>query len=132
MPITDIYLEPTSTDRRDEVKSYRIDFDQRIDDRTGKPVGRPILTQFTVRIRRESEKNVPFYVDWMLDPTKKESLTISFYDNDKLIREIKINDAYLYSYNQNCSEAGAIEETLILSPSRTEIDTIPFDRKDAM
>lgn len=131
MPVTDIYLEPSGAGRRDRVMSYHIDFDQRIDDRTGKPVGRPVLTQLSVRIRRESEEDVPFYIDWMLEPTKLVDLDISFYDDAKLVREIKINQAYLVSYNQDCSEPGAIEETLILSPNRTEIDTVPFDRRDA-
>lgn len=131
MPVTDIYLEPTGSGRRDRVTSYHIDFDQRIDDRTGRPIGRPVLTQLSVRIRRDSEEDVPFYIDWMLEPTKQVSLDISFYDDNKLVREIKITDAYLISYNQDCSDPGAIEETLILSPSQTEIDTVPFDRKDA-
>lgn len=132
MPITSIFLEPASEQRRDRVLSYHIDFDQRIDDRTGKPVGRPVLTQFSIRIRRESEEEVRFYIDWMLDPTKQESLDISFYDDQKLVREIKITDAYLFSYNQDSSDPGAIEETLILSPSQVEIDGIPFDRKDSL
>lgn len=131
MPVTDIYLEPSGAGRRDRVTSYHIDFDQRIDDRTGRPIGRPVLTQLSVRIRRDSEEDVPFYIDWMLEPTKQVSLDISFYDDNKLVREIKITDAYLISYNQDCSDPGAIEETLILSPSQTEIDTVPFDRKDA-
>ncbi|MBL7794054.1 MAG: hypothetical protein JNK77_17125 [Saprospiraceae bacterium] len=131
MPITDIYLEPAGEDRRDRVLSYHIDFDQRIDERTGKPVGRPVLTQISIRIRRESEPAAPFYIDWMLDPTRQESLDISFYDNNQLVRCIRITEAYLVSYNQDCCEPGAIEETLILSPQQLEIDTIPFDRQDA-
>lgn len=130
MPITDIYLEPSSQDRRDRVVSYHVDFDQRVDDRTGKPVGRPVLTQFSVRIRRNSDEPTPFYIDWMLDPIKQESLDICFYADNKLERSLKIIDAYLVSYNQDCSDAGTIEETLILSPYETEIDTISFKRKD--
>lgn len=131
MPITDIYLEPNGENRQ-RVMSYHIDFDQRIDDRMGKPIGRPVLTQFSIRIRRDSEENEPFYVDWMLEPSKQVTLDISFYDDARLVREIKISDAYLISYNQDCSDPGAIEETLVLSPSKLEIDTVPFDRKDAM
>lgn len=131
MAITDMFLEPRGQDRKDRVMSYHIDFDQRIDDRTGRPVGRPVLTQFSIRIRRESEPAVPFYIDWMLDPTRQESLEISFYAADHLARCIRITDAYLISYNQDCVEPGAIEETLVLSPQQTEIDTIPFNRRDA-
>lgn len=128
MPITDIFLE--AGDRKDQVLSYHIDFDQRIDDRTGKPVGRPSLTQFSIRIRRESEPAAPFYVEWQLDPTQQENLDICFYDNHQLKRSIKIEEAYLVSYNQDNHEPGAIEETLIISPRKVEIDGTPFDRED--
>lgn len=131
MPITSIYLEPKNASRKDHVLSYHIDFDQSIDERTGKPIGQPILTQLSVRIRRASEPDAPYYVDWMLDPTKTQSVDICFYDNNRLARRVKITDAYLTSYNQDCSAPGTIEETLILSPSQMEIDTIPFDRKEA-
>ncbi|MBK8922368.1 MAG: hypothetical protein IPM81_12835 [Saprospirales bacterium] len=82
-------------------------------------------------MRRASEPDAPYYVDWMLDPTKTQSVDICFYDNNRLARRVKITDAYLTSYNQDCSAPGTIEETLILSPSQMEIDTIPFDRKEA-
>lgn len=129
MPITDIFLE--AGDRKDRLMYYHIDFDQRIDERTGKPVGRPVLTQFSLRIRRESEVAVPFYIRWQLDPTMQQDLDISFYDNHQLKREIKIENAYLVSYNQDNNQPGYIEETLILSPEKVEIDGETFDRKDA-
>ncbi len=128
MPITDIFLEPSSEDRQDRVMTYHIDFDQRIDDRTGRPIGRPVLTQFAIRIRRDSEEGAPFYVNWMTEPTQQESLKISFYDDNKLVRFINIENAFLVSYNQDCSDAGSIEETLIVSPQRTEIDGVSFER----
>lgn len=131
MPITDIYLEPSGSARY-QVLSYHIDFDQRTDDRTGKPVGRPVLTQFSVRIRRDSEPDEPFYIEWMLEPTKQVSLDISFYNANRLIRKLKITDAFLVSYNQDVTAPGTIEETLVLSPEALEIDTISFKRKDAM
>lgn len=130
MPITDLYLEPQGENRQ-PIISYHIDFDQRIDDRTGKPVGRPVLTQLSVRIRRESEPAEPFYIDWQLEPTKQVNLDICFYDNNQLKKSIKITNAYLVSYNQDCEDPGTIEETLILSPDTVEIDGVTFDRKDA-
>jgi hypothetical protein len=130
MPITDIFLEPQSKDRKDQLLSYNIDFDQRIDDRTGQPVGRPSLTQFTIRIRRDSELAAPFYINWQLQPTQQESLKICFYDNHQLKRTIDIEDAYLIQYNQDNMQAGYIEETLVLSPQQVNIDGIPFDRED--
>jgi hypothetical protein len=130
MPITDIFLEPASTDRKDQVLSYHVDIDQSIDPRTGKPVGRPALTQLSIRIRRESEPEVDFYIKWQLEPTQLEDLDICFYDDHQLKRSIKIQQAYLVSYNQDCKEAGAIEETLVLSPNKVSIDGHEFDRKD--
>jgi len=130
MPITKLLLEPVG-EKPQEVLSYHIDYDQRIDDRTGKPVGRPVLTQVSVRIRRESEVEEPFYIDWQLEHTKQVNLDICFYDQNQLKRSIKITGAYLVSYNQDCSDPGAIEETLILSPDELVIDGISFNRRDA-
>lgn len=131
MPITDLYLEPSGKKNRDRVLSYHIDFDQRIDNRTGKPVGRPVLTQMSVKINRDSEPSEPFYIEWQLEPTKQVDLDISFYDNHQLKRSIKISRAYLVSYNQTCTQAGNVEEILILSPDEVDIDGVPFKRKDA-
>lgn len=128
MPVTDIFLEVD--DRKDQLTGYHIDFDQRIDDRTGKPVGRPSLTQFSIRIRRESEEAAPTYIDWQLEPTMQKDLDICFYDNHQLKRTIKIGQAYLVSYNQDNNEPGAIEESLVLSPQTLELDGVSFDRKD--
>lgn len=130
MPITNIFLEPGAEERRDPVLSYHIDFDQRMDDRTGEPVGRPILTQFSICIRRKSEEEAEFYINWQLDPTLQQNLHICFYDNQQLKRSIKIQDAYLVSYNQDCRQPGTIEETLVISPQKVEIDGVVFDRKD--
>lgn len=128
MPITDIFLEGGG--RKDQLLSYHIDFDQRTDERSGKPVGRPSLSQFSIRIRRESEPAVSYYLNWQLDPTAQEDLAICFYDNHQLKRQIKIERAYLISYNQDNHEAGAIEETLVISPERVDIDEVSFDRED--
>lgn len=130
MPITDIFLEPQGSDRQDRVLSYNIDFDQNIDDRTGKPVGRPVLTQLTVRITRESFPAAPYYVKWQLNPTQQETLDISFYENRQLKRTIKIQNAYLVGYNQGNNQPGTIEETLVLSPQSLQLDDTTFDRKD--
>lgn len=130
MPITNIFLEPAKEERKDAVLNYHIDFDQRTDDRTGKPVGRPILTQFSIRIRRDSEPEADFYVNWQLEPTLQQDLDICFYDDNQLKRSIKIQEAYLVSYNQDCREPGSIEETLVISPQKVEMDGIMFDRKD--
>jgi hypothetical protein len=130
MPITNIFLEPAKEERKDAVLNYHIDFDQRTDDRTGKPVGRPILTQFSIRIRRDSEPEANFYVNWQLEPTLQQDLDICFYDDNQLKRSIKIQEAYLVSYNQDCREPGAIEETLVISPQKVEMDGIMFNRQD--
>ena len=115
MPITKITLEPKNkkANRKDNISYYNIDFDQRKDDRTGKPIGNPVLTTLTVRIERSSEVDVPFYLQWQLDPTKVEDLDICFYENLNLKRTIKIEKSFLVSYDQSCSQAGTIEETLI-------------------
>lgn len=131
MPITDIYLETDDCEQRYPILNYLIDFDQRIDERTGIPVGRPFLTQLSVRIRRNSEPAEPFYIDWQLEPTKKVNLTIAFYDTNQLVRTIKIDDAYLVSYNQECTTPGTIEEAMIISPEELSIDGVLFRRSDA-
>ncbi|HOY05719.1 MAG TPA: type VI secretion system tube protein TssD [Saprospiraceae bacterium] len=131
MPITAIYLQPKDQPRQ-RLLNYKIDFDQHIDDRTGEPVGQPVLTKLSVVISRSSQDNEPFFVDWMLDPSKKVDLTIAFYDNTHLKRELKIDGAYLVSYLQELKQAGTIEETLEISPEKMQIDSIPFDRQDAM
>ena len=130
MPITGIFLEPAKEDRKDQVLNYHIDFDQRVDDLTGQPIGRPVLTTFTIVIRRDSEPEADFYINWQLDPTLKENLDICFYNNNQLKRSIKIEDAYLVSYNQDLKTPGVIEESLTLSPYRVQIDGVTFDRKD--
>lgn len=129
MPITDVFLEVDS--RKDRVMNYTIDFDQRIDERTGKPVGRPVLTQFAIRIRRESEAPVDTYIKWQLEPTMTKDFEICFYDNHQLKRQVRVKGAYLINYNQYCLEPGYIEESLALSPDQVDVDNEHFDRKDA-
>jgi hypothetical protein len=130
MPITSIFLEPQGLDRQDQVLRYNIDFDQNIDHRTGRPVGHPLLNEFTVHIIRDSDSAAPFYVEWQLDPTKQETLDIGFYDNNRLVRTIKIKNAYLIGYNQGNSQPGTIEETLVFSPESMELDDTLYDRED--
>lgn len=129
--ISDIFLEPNSEVRQDRVVSYHLDFDQRIDERTGQPVGRPVLTQLTARIRRSNGDAVPFYINWMLEHSQQETLSICFYNGHQLVRQITIEDAYLVSYTQDWAITGFIEETLVISPSKMEIDSVPFDRNEA-
>ncbi len=132
MPITNRFLEPNGGDRRDEIHHYNIDIDQDFDRRTGKPVGRPVLNQMVVSITRDSEENAPFYVRWQMEPSETNNLDICFYDNNQLIRSIKIKEAYLVGYTQDSSEPGTIDETLILSPKSVEIDGEEFKREAYM
>lgn len=128
MPITRLTLEPKSdTSRKDEILGYNIDFDQSMNSRTGKPTGSPILTSMTVRIARESEEDVPYYLKWQLEPGQTEDLDICFYDHLQLKRTIKIENAYLVSYNQDCNEPGRIEETLIISPQKLTMEGEVYD-----
>jgi len=131
MSITRLILEAESdSNRADEILSYNVDFDQRFDDRTGKPIGRPVLTSMTIRITRESDSDAPFYVKWQLSPAQTETLDICFYDHLQLSRTIHIEDAYLVSYNQDCSDPGRIEETLIISPQKVTMEGEIYDRTD--
>ncbi|MEM8523915.1 MAG: type VI secretion system tube protein TssD [Bacteroidota bacterium] len=130
MPITGLRLEPQGEDRQDDVLGYNIDFDQRFDDKTGKPIGRPMLTSMTIRITRSSEEDVPFYLQWQLEPTQTATLDLCFYDHDTISRKITIEDAYLVSYNQDCNEPGRIEETLIISPQRMTLEGELYDRSE--
>jgi hypothetical protein len=132
MPITDLYLVPEGKNIRQRVISYHIDFDQDLNERTGEPLGSPILTQLSIRIERNSQQAEPFYIDWQLEHSKQEDLDLCFYDQAQLIRSIKITKAYLVSYNQDCSIPGKIEETLIISPKELVIDGVTFSRTDVL
>ena len=130
MPINAIKLEPEGGDRKDELLSYHIDFDQNYDHKTGKPVGHPSLSQVSMTISRSSEEDEKFYVEWQLEHNKQNSLDICFYSGGQIKRTIKIKNAYLVSYNQDCHDAGTIQESFVLSPEEMTIDGFTWKRED--
>ena len=131
MPITKITLEPQSGgDRQDHILSYSIDFDQNFDRQKGQPIGNPTLNGLRISIERDSEPKSAFYLEWLLQSTKTGSVDICFYDKDVLKKTIKIEDAYLVSYDQSCSEPGSLQEVLEFSGGTVTIDDVKYNPKD--
>ncbi len=127
MPITNIFLD--SEGQQNQVVKYYIDFDRITENETGQPLVGAILKQLYIAIKRNSELEEPFYIEWHLTPKMKKTLSIGFYDTGQLVREISIENAYLVSYDQVCEVPGLIEERLVISPERMKIDGVSFKRK---
>ncbi len=128
MPITHLYFE--SGDRKDEIKSYSLGFDQDSNERSGKPVGKPMLTHVTLVIERDNEEDVSFYVEWQTKPTDFKDGKICFYDGNQLKRSISLTGAFLVSYDQETSIPGTVLETLVISPQNITVEGVEFSRED--
>ena len=129
MANTHLYLETQDPERKDEITSYDLGFDQRFDDRSGKPIGKPTLSHITIHLSRSSEEDMPAYLEWQLNPSKVKDCDISFYDGNQLKRGIKLKEAYLVSYHQSCHMPGTVSETLIISPTSIELEGEEFSRE---
>lgn len=130
MPISRIQFEPSHDDNQVyDLSDYAIDFSITPNPQTGKPAGKPEIESFTITVTRDSEQDASYFMKWLKDPTTAQSADIVFYDQNRRVRAIKIQDAFLMDYQQRSINPGYIIEVFVLSPMEITLDGVVFKRK---